>query len=268
MLRTSFVCIFCTFLSVLVLVHLPNPAAAQDLVCSACVDSSDIAPQAVTTSKIAAGAVSGTRIATGAVSTAKIANGAISTAKLAANAVRASKISDGAIIRSKVALNAIDTNRLAANAVRTSDIAAGAVTFTRLSASLQNQLDDLDEALAAITNPPACSNQSLAGNWQTYIGFADPESDTAAWARCQLNLSNTGTVLSATGCVDDLNDPIVILGGRLTTSGSCVVSGQIQIADSPQLIVSHATLDRLRNTFHGVGRNADVGPVLISAVKK
>ena len=74
--------------------------------------------------------------------------------------------------------------------------------------------------------------------------------------------------MSASGCVDDLSDPIVILGGQLNVTSACVISGQVQIFDSPQLFVNHATLDRQRNTFHGVGRNADVGPVLISAVRK
>ena len=57
---------------------------------------------------------------------------------------------------------------------KTSDIAAGAVTFTRLAPSLQDQLDELEDALIALSNPAPCSNQTLGGTWQAYFGFADP----------------------------------------------------------------------------------------------
>ena len=60
---------------------------ADDVVCTRCVDKSDIAPGAVTKGKIASGAVRKRHIAPGQVTTGKIADGAVTAAKLTADAV-------------------------------------------------------------------------------------------------------------------------------------------------------------------------------------
>ena len=106
---------------------------ATDLVCNACVGSTDLANGAVTSSKIGGGAVTNGKIAANAVNTPKIATGAVTAPKIAPNAVNASKIATGAITAAKIASGAVNVNKLANSAVSTAKIQAGAVTADRLA---------------------------------------------------------------------------------------------------------------------------------------
>ena len=74
----------------LCLVGLAGEASAQatDVVCSRCVDTSDIAGEAITTWKLGAKAVTGS----------KIKNDAVTTPKIKGQSVTAPKIANGAII--------------------------------------------------------------------------------------------------------------------------------------------------------------------------
>lgn len=70
---------------------------AEDVACTGCVDTSDIADNAVTGGKIADGTVGSTDIADGAVGSAEIADGGVGSADIADWSVTASKLADDAI---------------------------------------------------------------------------------------------------------------------------------------------------------------------------
>jgi len=85
---------------------------AQQLACTGCVGTNELADGAVVaskladgavvTAKIADGAVAASKLADGAVATAKIADGAVVTAKLAAASVAGTQLADGAVSKAKV----------------------------------------------------------------------------------------------------------------------------------------------------------------------
>ena len=106
---------------------------AANLVCSACVGSTDLANSAVTASKIGGGAVTNGKIAANAVNASKIATGAVTAPKIGPNAVNASKIATGAITAPKIGPGAVNVNKLANSAVSTAKIQVGAVTESRIA---------------------------------------------------------------------------------------------------------------------------------------
>ena len=108
-------------------------AQATNLVCTGCVQSSDLANGAVTSAKIAGGAVTNGKIADNAVNADKIATGAITAPKIGPNAVNTSKIVTGAITSAKIGAGAVNVNKLANSAVSTAKLQAGAVTSSRLA---------------------------------------------------------------------------------------------------------------------------------------
>ena len=132
---------------------LAHAQTATDLVCSQCVQTSDIALGAVTNSKLATNAVNTSKIANAAVNTAKLANnaangakiannavnaakiadGAVTAAKLAGNSINAAKLADGAIVSGKLATNAVNSVKLADGAVQTAKLTDGAVTGAKLN---------------------------------------------------------------------------------------------------------------------------------------
>lgn len=102
-------------------------AQATDVDCNGCVNTGDIANQAVNRSKISNGAV-GTaqignqqvvrgKISNGAVGTAQIGNQQITRGKIAPGAVGTSQIGNGQITRSKIADGSVTGDKLAAGAV-------------------------------------------------------------------------------------------------------------------------------------------------------
>ena len=87
-------------------------AQATDVDCSGCVDTSDIASQAVTPNKIKPKAVTTSKIAPKAVTNGKIGHQAVSKDKIRPDAIVTGKIKDGAVTVAKVApelSNAIST---------------------------------------------------------------------------------------------------------------------------------------------------------------
>ena len=123
---------------------------ASNLVCSGCVQASDLANGAVTSAKIGGGEVTNGKLANSAVNSVKIATGAVTAPKLAPNSVNPTKITTGAISSAKLAPGAVNVTKLAnssvssekiqVGAVTTSRIADGAVTADKLAASLASGL--------------------------------------------------------------------------------------------------------------------------------
>ena len=106
---------------------------ANNLVCSACVQESDLANGAVTSGKIGGGAVTNGKIANSAVNSVKIATGAVTAPKLAPNSVNPTKITIGAITAAKLAPGAVNVTKLANSSVSTAKLQAGAVSASRLA---------------------------------------------------------------------------------------------------------------------------------------
>ena len=116
---------------------------ATDLVCSACVQASDLAADSVINSKIGNGAVTAAKLAAGAATNAKIANNAVTAAKLttasvteekiANNAVNQLKIANAAVTGPKIAAGAVNQTKVADNAVTTAMLLDGAVTADKLA---------------------------------------------------------------------------------------------------------------------------------------
>ena len=112
-------------------------AGAADLVCNKCVDTSDIAKQAVSanrlkagavrTGKIADGAVTGTKILDGTVTGADLAPGAVGNGNLAADAVTGATIQDGTVGGADITGGAVGAGHLAADAVTGAAILDGSV---------------------------------------------------------------------------------------------------------------------------------------------
>ena len=111
-------------------------AQANDLVCNACVDTGDLAPNAVRNQKIVNAAVNTAKLANNAATVAKIANSAIASAKLGANAATSAKIAPNAVNSLKIPDAAVTAAKLAPSAVNRTKVADGAVTFDKLAAGL------------------------------------------------------------------------------------------------------------------------------------
>ena len=124
---------------------------AADLVCTACVDTKDLAPNAVMQDRIANGAVDRAKIAANAVATNKIADSAVNTAKLATGAVTAPKLAPNAVNSTKITNAAVTAPKIAPGAVNRSKIADGEVTPEKLSFNAAT-LGDLDLMRTEIDN--------------------------------------------------------------------------------------------------------------------
>ncbi len=110
----------------------PASAWAQDpLVCAQCVDTGDIADQAVTGNKLA--------------------QGSILTGKYADQSVTGNKIAQGAILAGK----------LANGAVRTGKIALDAVTFDRLAPEVRDRIPPLPSSDPVIVNVDCSLGDSI-----------------------------------------------------------------------------------------------------------
>ena len=108
-------------------------AQATDLVCTGCVQNSDLGNGAVSAAKISGGAVTNGKIANSAVNSVKLATGAVTAPKIGPGAVNASKIVTGAVTAPKIGTGAVNVNKLANAAVSTAKIQTGAVTGSRLA---------------------------------------------------------------------------------------------------------------------------------------
>ena len=120
-------------LSGLVLLPREGSAQATNLVCTGCVQESDLANGAVSAAKLKTGAVTNGKIAASAVNGAKISNGAVTAPKIGPSAVNATKIATGAVTAAKIGPGAVNVTKLAPSAVSTAKIQPGAVTASRLA---------------------------------------------------------------------------------------------------------------------------------------
>ncbi len=106
---------------------------ATDVVCSGCINPSDIAAKAVTSGKLGNGSVTTEKIAPGAVTSAKFNDGAVTNAKISNSAVTTDKLAVGAVTTNKIQLQAVTRSKLRVNAVSTGKIEDGAVTAAKLA---------------------------------------------------------------------------------------------------------------------------------------
>ena len=100
-------------------VHAQPAIAVQ---CIKCVDTTDIAIQAVTGAQLAIDAVNTTRIKDFAVTTPKIANQAVTGAQLAVDAVNTTRIKNGAVTKAKIATGAVGSNEIANGTIMPEDL--------------------------------------------------------------------------------------------------------------------------------------------------
>jgi len=96
-------------------------AAATDLVCTECVETSDLA--------------------VGAVGTDQLKNGAVGTYKLKNGAVTTDKLKNGAVGTNKLKNGAVGTDKLKNGAVGTAKIKNGAITYAKLAPDLKTVMD-------------------------------------------------------------------------------------------------------------------------------
>jgi hypothetical protein len=114
--------------------------AQDDVDCIRCVDTSDIAPAAVTTSKIKQKAVTTGKIKNGAVTAEKIQDGAVTAEKIEDGAVATEKIQDGAVTTEKIQDGAVTIEKIQDGAVTIEKIQDGAVTIDKVAPELSNSI--------------------------------------------------------------------------------------------------------------------------------
>ena len=124
-------------------------AQATNLVCTRCVQTSDIATGAVTNSRLGTNAVTNARIANGAVTAAKMPAGSVNNAKVANNAVNTSKLTTAAVTEAKLANNAVNGAKIANASVITAKLADGAVNSVKLADGAVSAAKLGDGAVAA-----------------------------------------------------------------------------------------------------------------------
>ena len=86
---------------------------ANNLVCSSCVNGSDIANFSVSAGKLSVNSVTNPKIKTGAVTQGKIANGAVTGPKIASFSVSSGKLSANSVTNPKIAAGAVTSGKLA-----------------------------------------------------------------------------------------------------------------------------------------------------------
>lgn len=124
-----------------------------DMICTDCVDSSDIAQGAVGPNDIALNSITGgnivdgtigsvdigsqqvkqEHIGLGAVTTVRIANGSVTSDKIAPNAIGPDQITINAVNSSEIASNAVGSDEIASNAVGPDEIASNAVDSSEIA---------------------------------------------------------------------------------------------------------------------------------------
>ena len=156
-----------TFLIGIALLSMGAEAQADEhnVNCIGCVDTVDIAADAVTSGKIANNAVRSGHIRTGAVRTSDIADDAVTSSKIADKAVRSGHIRAGAVRTSDIAENAVSTRK----------IRDGAVTVRKVAPELSNSIDTSCPAGQAVIGKDAdgnyiCESKKAPGIISTFSG--------------------------------------------------------------------------------------------------
>jgi hypothetical protein len=157
---------------------------ATDLVCTGCVQATDLATNAVTAAKLRADSVTG----------AKILDGSVAAADLAADSVDASKITDGSVTLGDLATDSVDTSKIKNAAVGLADLASNSVDSTKikngsiaeadLNATLLARLAKMEADIAALKGGPY-SNATFKGTYRcqalgvSELGKAEPDASYA-----------------------------------------------------------------------------------------
>lgn len=110
---------------------------ATDVVCTGCVNDTDIAASAVTNAKIVDGAVTDTKILDGSVATSKIADGAVTEGKIADGSVTNVKIT-GPISGAKLGAHTHNGYDITDGTVTASKISDGAVTDAKITGPISS----------------------------------------------------------------------------------------------------------------------------------
>ncbi|MBE9526674.1 MAG: hypothetical protein IME94_06830 [Proteobacteria bacterium] len=115
--------------------NLALAVTADDVICTKCVGTDDIANFSISKDKIKAGAVTLGKIRNNAVIAKKIANGAVKTAKIATGAVTSTKIANFNVTNTKIGSRAVTGAKLATGAASVSHVA-----FVNENTSLANAI--------------------------------------------------------------------------------------------------------------------------------
>lgn len=105
---------------------------ANNVICSGCVGTSDLAGNAVTSLKIMNGEVNTDDIAGSAVTNAKLTKGAVNSATIADNSITAADIGGGAVTNAKLANDAVNFDKIADNSITAAHIRPNAVGASEL----------------------------------------------------------------------------------------------------------------------------------------
>ncbi len=187
---------------------------------------------------------------------------------IADKAVTARKIKSNSIFSPKIVNRSIQGVDIGLGAVGTDELADGGVTFAKLDSDTQMRVEDLEEQVGDITDPPACTNQTLNGSWQAYALHADENAFRAGWERCEFTVSNN-SVTAGGSCTNQLGDTFSIVSGGFTMTAQCVATGSLNFSGVfGSASVVHARLDRSRNLLSGVGSATDVGPLAVTVLRK
>ena len=142
-------------LSGLILLPREGLAQAADLVCTACVQESDLGNGAVSAAKLKPGAATNGKIANSAVNTVKIATGAVTAPKIAAEAVNITKLAASAVSTEKIQSGAVTASRLADGAVSAAKLGIPRTTYIEDSGDDVANCDELRDVFAGLTGPAA-----------------------------------------------------------------------------------------------------------------
>jgi hypothetical protein len=174
---------------------------ATDLVCTGCVQATDLATNAVTAAKLRADSVTG----------AKILDGSVAAADLAADSVDASKITEGSVTLGDLGANSVDTSKikdgtvgladLASNSVNSTKIKNGSIAEADLDAALLARLAKMEADIAALKGGPY-SNATFKGTYrcQTIEVVADV-SAAEGWANIELASGDDSAISDGAGSV-------------------------------------------------------------------
>ena len=206
-------------------------AQANDVDCSQCVDTGDIAFEAVVTNKIAKRAVTTSRLDNQAVTTNKLAPGAVTTEKIESRAVTKDKIKSGAVTTPKIQDGAVTGEKL-----------SGSITIPAATATPENDAIEYDTFFGARMS---LSGSTTAGSFNlaiplprgvTITSIQAVAFDNVDTARVQVEIRDMQITLGGgafIGVVDSFGttDADAQFGWRLLESGPL----NLTLPDSPEL---------------------------------
>lgn len=123
----------------------------------------------------------------------------------------------------------------------------------------------------AISAHARCVQSALAGTWNIHVWMTSHESGDASWMYCTLTIKPDGTV-GPGNCMDDTGSKSRILGGKLTLSSACVITGFINSqgggGTADKQTINHGVLTRDGEYAAMLGTSAGGGPFRVDCFKK